>query len=70
MIKEEFEEIVGLYKDAKNRSNSELTNAMNSLTKTHFDTKKTIIDLTYYLDSVEEMYNKILEEYNSRNKNG
>jgi predicted RND superfamily exporter protein len=70
MIKEEFEEIVGLYKDAKNRSNSELVNAMNSLTKTHFDTKKTIIDLTYYLDSVEEMYNKILEEYNSRNKNG
>ena len=40
MIKEEFEEIVGLYKDAKNRSNSELANAMNSLTKTHFDTKK------------------------------
>jgi hypothetical protein len=70
MIKEEFEEIVGLYKDAKNRSNSELANAMNSLTKTHFDTKKTIIDLTYYLDNVEEMYNKILEEYNSRNKNG
>ena len=70
MIKEEFEEIVGLYKDAKNRSNYELANAMNSLTKTHFDTKKTIIDLTYYLDSVEEMYNKILEEYNSRNKNG
>ena len=43
---------------------------MNSLTKTHFDTKKTIIDLTYYLDNVEEMYNKILEEYNLRNKNG
>jgi len=26
--------------------------------------------LTYYLDSVEEIYNKILEEYNSRTKNG
>ena len=70
MIKEEFEQIVELCKDAKNRSNSELTHAMNNLTKMHFDTKKTIIDLTYYLDSVEEMYNKILEEYNSRNKNG
>lgn len=70
MTKEEFEEVIELSKDVKNRSNVELTNAMNNLTKNHFDTKNTIIDLTYYLDNVEEMYNKILAEYNSRGNNG
>ena len=30
-------------------------------------TKNNIINLTVYLDSVEELYNKILEEYQSRN---
>ena len=69
MTKEEFLKIVELYKDITNKSNIEITDAMNNLTKTHFETKNTIIDLTYYLDSIEEMYNKIITEYNRRTKN-
>jgi hypothetical protein len=39
---------------------------MDKLT-TDFDlTKNNIIGLTVYLDSVEELYNKTLEEYQSR----
>ena len=70
MTEEEFEKIVDLYLDSTSKSNVELTNAMNSLTKIHSETKQNIIDLTYYLDSIEEMYNKILNEYNLRIKNG
>ncbi|MCF8340147.1 MAG: hypothetical protein K9I82_04150 [Chitinophagaceae bacterium] len=69
MTKEEFLKIVELYKDITNKSNIEITEAMNNLTKAHFETKNTIIDFTYYLDSIEEMYNKILTEYNRRTKN-
>jgi hypothetical protein len=43
---------------------------MNDLTKTFNDTKIKIIDLTHYLDNIEDMYHKILSEYNSRVKNG
>lgn len=70
MTKDDFEKIVDIYLDAKDKSNVELANAMNELTRIHSETKQTIIDLTYYLDNIEEMYNKILAEYNSRIKNG
>jgi len=36
---------------------------------TDFDlTRTNIINLTMYLDSVEELYNKTLKEYEQRNK--
>jgi predicted ATP-grasp superfamily ATP-dependent carboligase len=66
MIKEEFENIVKELGDLKNLPNTKLIEIMDKLT-TDFDlTKNNIIGLTVYLDSVEELYNKTLEEYQSR----
>ena len=70
MTNEEFIKIVEICKELKGKSNIDLTNAMNDLTKTFNDTKIKIIDLTHYLDNIEDMYHKILPEYNSRVKNG
>lgn len=39
---------------------------MDSLTQDFDDTKEKIINLTYYLDKVEELYNNILNEYQNR----
>jgi predicted ATP-grasp superfamily ATP-dependent carboligase len=66
MIKEEFENIVKELGDLKNLPNTKLIEIMDKLT-TDFDlTKNNIIGLTLYLDKVEELYNKSLEEYQSR----
>jgi hypothetical protein len=39
---------------------------MDKLTTDFELTKNNIINLTVYLDNVEELYNKILDEYQSR----
>lgn len=66
MKKEEFEEILKDLGDIKNVPNSKLIDNMDKLTTDFELTKNNIINLTVYLDSVEELYNKILEEYQSR----
>lgn len=66
MNKEEFENIVKELGDLKNIPNTKLIEIMDKLT-TDFDaTKNNIIGLTLYLDKVEEMYNKTLNEYQTR----
>ena len=66
MKKEEFEEIVKLQSSLKDQSNSKLIEAMDKLT-TDFETvKQEIINMTLYLDKVEELYNNTLKEYQSR----
>jgi predicted ATP-grasp superfamily ATP-dependent carboligase len=66
MNKEEFENIVKELGDIKNIPNTKLIEIMDKLT-TDFDaTKNSIIGLTFYLDKVEEMYNKTLNEYQNR----
>jgi hypothetical protein len=66
MNKEEFEDIVKELGDLKNTPNTKLIEIMDKLT-TDFDaTKNNIIGLTFYLDKVEEMYNKTLNEYQNR----
>lgn len=68
MTKEEFEKIVSEQSDMKNLSNAKLIEFMDKLS-TDFDlTKESIINLTLYLDNVENLYNKILTEYQSRVK--
>lgn len=67
MKKEEFDEIIKDLGDIKNVPNSKLIDDMDKLTTDFELTKNNIINLTVYLDSVEELYNKILEEYQSRN---
>ena len=66
MKKEEFEDIVKLQSDLKDQSNSKLIEVMDRLT-TEFDlTKENIINLTLYLDKVEELYNNTLKEFETR----
>ena len=66
MKKEEFENIVNLQSNLKEQPNSKLIEVMDKLT-TEFDlTKDTIIKSTLYLDKVEELYNNMLKEYQSR----
>lgn len=66
MNKEEFENIIELQKELKDQPNSKLIEVMDKLT-TEFDTtKEVIINSTLYLDKVEELYNKVLKEYESR----
>jgi predicted ATP-grasp superfamily ATP-dependent carboligase len=66
MNKEEFENIVNELGDLKNLPNSKLIEIMDKLTNDFDLTKNSIIGLTVYLDSVEELYNKTLKEYQSR----
>ena len=66
MRKEEFEDIVKIQSELKEQSNSKLIEMMDKLT-TDFDlTKENIINLTLYLDKVEELYNNTLKEFQSR----
>jgi len=66
MNKEEFENIIKLQSDLKDQPNSKLIEVMDKLT-TEFDlTKENIINSTLYLDKVEELYNSMLQEYQSR----
>lgn len=66
MTNEEFEIVVKELGDSKNLPNNKLIEIMDKLS-TDFDlTKNNIIGLTIYLDKVEELYNKALNEYQGR----
>ena len=68
MTTEEFDNILKEQGDLKNLPNSRLIEIMDILS-TDFDfTRTNIINLTMYLDSIEELYNKTLKEYELRNK--
>jgi hypothetical protein len=66
MKKEEFEYILQNENKFKEFPNSELIKVMDLLSSDFDTTKKQIIELTYYLDKVEELYNKSLEIYKTR----
>lgn len=66
MNKEEFENIVKELGDLKNLPNAKLIEIMDKLSSDFDLTKNNIIGLTLYLDKVEELYNKSLEEFQSR----
>lgn len=68
MEKEVFEKILNEHRDLKNLPNSILVEHMDILSESFETTKKNIINLTYYLDKVEELYNLTLNEYQSRVK--
>ena len=66
MNNEEFEKILTDLSDVKNLPNNKLIEVMDKLT-TDFDmTKTNIINMTVYLDKIEELYDKTLAEYESR----
>lgn len=66
MKNEEFEKIIKDLVDLKNLPNNVLIENMDLLTTDFELTKNNIINLTLYLDKVEEMYNKMLGEYQNR----
>jgi len=53
--------------DYKNKSNKELTEALDFLNDDFEKTKEYIVKMTYHLDGVERAYHKLLEEYQKRN---
>jgi hypothetical protein len=59
--------IVEIVKDYKSRPNKDLTLAMDFIQKDFELTKETIIKLTNHLDKLENTYNILLKEYQSRN---
>lgn len=66
MKKEEFQNIMNDVKDLKSLSNSALVINMDSLSQEFELVKKSIIDSTFYLDQLEDLYNKTLSEYKTR----
>jgi len=63
---EEISEIQEIISEYKERSNKDLIRAMETLSDEFEKTKKTIINLTFYLENVEKTYDKLLKEYTIR----
>jgi len=69
MTKKEIQNIIDQQKNLNDLPNSELIKFMDTLSLEFDDVKKNIISLTYHLDNMEILYNKILKTYQER-KNG
>lgn len=68
MTKQELtKKTMEVIEDPSTHSNNDLQIAMDVINKDFETVKQTLIDMTHHLDNLEEMYNKILKEYNSRN---
>jgi type III secretory pathway component EscV len=63
----ETEKIKEIIQDYKNKPNKDLTLVMDYINEEFNKTKKSIIDSTYYLDTLEKTYNQLLKEYQKRN---
>lgn len=66
MEKQEFENITTVLSDLKNLPNAKLIEMMDKLSEEFDIIKANIIASTYHLDKVEETYNRILKEFDSR----
>jgi len=67
MTKENFDSILAEQKNIKNIPNSKLIEYMDIITEDFETTKSNLINMSYYLDKLEELYNSMLKEYQSRN---
>ena len=67
MTKEDFDNILSEQKNIKNIPNSKLIEYMDIVTEDFETTKSSLINMSYYLDKLEELYNSMLKEYQSRN---
>ena len=61
-----FDEVSEIIADIKNRGNSDLTKVMDFLSEDFEETKEMILSLTKHLDNIEELYNKLLKEHETR----
>lgn len=67
MTKEEItNKTMEVINDPKLSSNSDLIFAMDVIQKDFESVKETLIKLTHHLDSLENTYDLVLKEYNSR----
>jgi hypothetical protein len=66
MNKEKFDKISNQILDVKNLPNHELVNIMDDLSFEFDKVKQNIIDMTFYLDKIELLYNNTLKEYQNR----
>ena len=66
MTKEQIEEIINDVKNLNDIPNQKLISYMDTLSEEFEVIKSNIINLTYQLDSVEILYNKLLNEYEKR----
>jgi hypothetical protein len=64
------DKILEILKNYKNKSNKDLMNAMDFLNADFSKTKDLLIKLSKHLDTTEETYYKLLEEFKRRTNNG
>lgn len=62
----ELESIFSQVKNSKNLQNEVLINFMDKISVEFENTKQKLIEQTYQIDKLEEMYNILLKEYQSR----
>lgn len=62
----EIQNIIQESQNRKNLTNKKIMEMMNVLVSEHEETKKNIINLTYHFDKIEETYNILLNELESR----
>jgi len=67
MTDKQLEEIIESQKSLKDLPNSSLVSQMDILSEEHEKVKQSIIQNTYYLDKLEELYNNIFRTYQQRN---
>lgn len=70
MIKTEkidIETVIEIVAEIKSKPNKELTQVMDFLAQDFEETKKLIVELTYHIDNIENLYDKVLKEYQTRN---
>lgn len=67
MTKEELtKKTMEVIEDPKSSSNGDLIMAMDVIQKDFESVKETLIKMTHHLDSLENTYNLVLKEYNTR----
>jgi hypothetical protein len=67
MKDEKFKEILDSQTGLKDLPNTKLVEYLDLLSYDFDSTKESIIKSTLYLDSVEELYNRVLKVYQDRN---
>jgi hypothetical protein len=67
MKDEKFKEILDVQTNLQDQPNTKLVEFLDLLSSDFETTKESIIKSTLYLDTVEELYNRILKVYQDRN---
>jgi len=63
----DIENLNKIISDIKSSSNKDLMESMDFLSDDFEQTKQMIINLSLHLDNVENLYNKVWNEYTTRN---